>query len=72
MNHPDFLMAENFETGGLLICWEGEVWKKRQIAEMSSIAKPRFLRFHARAAHSTSLLADFSLSGVEEIICTAS
>jgi len=42
-----------------------------QIAEMSSIAIPGLLRFHAQAACFTSLLADFSL-GAEETICTAS
>lgn len=42
------------------------------MAEQSSTATPRLLRFQARTAHSTSLLADFPLSGVEETISTAS
>lgn len=51
---------------------EGEVWKKRQIAEISSIAIPFLLRFQARAALSTRRLAAFALSGVEDTISTAS
>lgn len=61
---------ESFKAPTLGVDEEG--WKKRQIAEISSIAMPRFLYFHALAAHSTSLLADFSLSLVEETISTAS
>ena len=49
-----------------------EVWKKRHIAEISSMAIPFLLRFHACAAHSTRCLADLALSGVEDTICTAS
>jgi len=51
---------------------EGEEWKKRQIAEISSIAMPRLLRFHARIAHSTKRLDESVLSGVEDTISTAS
>ena len=51
---------------------EAEGWKKRHIAEMSSIAIPCLLRFHACTAHSTRRLADLALSGVEDTICTAS
>lgn len=36
------------------------------------MAIPFFLQLHARPAHSTSLLADSSLSGVKETTCTAS
>lgn len=54
------------------ICWDGEGWKKRHMAEISSMAIPFFLNLHARPAHSTSLLADSSLSGVKETTCTAS
>ena len=42
------------------------------MAEISSMAMPLFLFFQARTAHSTSLLADFSLSGVEKTTRTAS
>ena len=51
---------------------EGEEWKKRQIAEISSIAMPLLLRFHARIAHSTKRLDESVLSGVEDTISTAS
>lgn len=51
---------------------EDEEWKNRQIAEISSIATPLLLRFHASAACSTSRLADFPLSGIEDTISTAS
>ena len=51
---------------------DGEEWKKRQIAEISSIAMPLLLRFHARIAHSTKCLADSVLSAVEHTISTAS
>lgn len=36
------------------------------------MAMPLFLDLQARAAHWTNLLADFSLSGAEETISTAS
>jgi len=42
------------------------------MAEISSMAIPFFLYLQARPAHSTSLLADSSLSGVKETTCTAS
>jgi len=51
---------------------DGEEWKKRQIAEISSIAMPLLLRFHARIAHSTRCFADSVLSAVEHTISTAS
>lgn len=69
--YPDSFTPEYFETKWLA-CGGDHAWKNRQIAEMSSIAMPRFLVFHARAAHPTSLLAVFFLSGHEETILTAS
>lgn len=71
-NYPAFVMPASSRTLALLPCWEGEGWKKRQIAVMSSVATPRFFRFHASTAHSTSLLADLFRSGAEETISTAS
>ena len=50
---------------------EGEL-KKRQIAEISSIAIPCRLFFHARTAGSTNRLAALPLSGVEDTIFFAS
>uniref|UniRef100_A0A0A9FVZ6 p2C48 n=1 Tax=Arundo donax TaxID=35708 RepID=A0A0A9FVZ6_ARUDO len=52
--------------------YDGDEWKKRQIAEQSSTAMPHRLRRQARTAHSTSRFAAFSLSGVAATICTAS
>lgn len=50
---------------------EGGEWKKRQIADISSIAMPFLLLIHSCLAHFTSLSAAFSLFGVEATIFTA-
>lgn len=71
------LTAAGFDLGSLKllgIVWVGDwgEWKKRQIADMSSMANPIFLYFQARTAHFTKFFADFSLSRIDETISTAS
>lgn len=51
---------------------EEEEWRKRQTAEISSMAIPRLFFFHARTACSTNRLAALERSAVDDTISIAS